>query len=105
MRHTIGRSVQFISCNPAAVEPVKKTAVIPVDLSNRVTVGAKGLLHESLSEARRVARRRVVVKAVRWASTLSELGIRERYDSRSGKVAYGVLPGCELRHNGNILAG
>lgn len=51
------------------------------------------LLPEALAEARRVARRRVVVKAVRWAPTLETLGITHRYDSKSGKVAYGVLPG------------
>ncbi len=53
------------------------------------------LLPEALTEAQRVARRRVLVKSVRWASTLSDLGITRRYDSRSGKVAYGVLPGSE----------
>jgi hypothetical protein len=51
------------------------------------------LLREALDEARRVARRRVVVKAVRWADTLDALGVTERVDSRGGKVTYGVLPG------------
>ena len=53
------------------------------------------LLPEAVAEARRVARRRVVVKSVRWADTLSDLGITRRYDSRSGKVAYGVLSGSD----------
>lgn len=51
------------------------------------------LLPETLAEARRIARRRVLVKAARWSRTLEDLGITERYDSKSGKVAYGVLPG------------
>jgi hypothetical protein len=51
------------------------------------------LLPEALVEARRVARRRVVVKAARWSDTLDQLGIAERVESRSGKVAYGVVPG------------
>lgn len=52
-----------------------------------------GLLPEALAEARRVARARVVIKAVRWADTLDALGITERFDSRSGKVVYGVVSG------------
>lgn len=51
------------------------------------------LLPEALEEARRVARRRVVVKAVKWADTLERLGITERVESRSGKVVYGVVAG------------
>lgn len=51
------------------------------------------LLPEAVAEARRVARRRVVVKTLRWGDALETLGIRERHDSRSGKVTYGVLPG------------
>ncbi len=51
------------------------------------------LLPETLDEARRVARRRVLVKAVKWAETLPALGITEQVTSRSGKVAYGVLLG------------
>ena len=50
------------------------------------------LLPEALTEARRVARRRVLVKAVRWSDTLAALGITERCDSRTGKVVYGILP-------------
>jgi 16S rRNA (guanine1516-N2)-methyltransferase len=50
------------------------------------------LLPEALHEAQRVARRRVIVKAVRWADTLEAYGITERYEARSGKVVYGVLP-------------
>jgi hypothetical protein len=50
------------------------------------------LLPEALSEARRVARRRVLVKAVRWSDTLAALGITDRCDSRTGKVVYGILP-------------
>jgi hypothetical protein len=50
------------------------------------------LLPEAIQEARRVARRRVVVKAVRWAETLPALDVTEVVTSRSSKVAYGVLP-------------
>jgi 16S rRNA (guanine1516-N2)-methyltransferase len=50
------------------------------------------LLAEALAQARRVARRRVLVKAVRWSDTLNALGITERCDSRTGKVVYGILP-------------
>ena len=49
------------------------------------------LLPEALAHACRVARRRVVVKAVRWADTLADLGITERVGSRGGKVIYGVI--------------
>lgn len=60
--------------------------------------GAHGpLTLDALSEARRVARRRVLVKAVKWAETLPALGITERVTSRSGKVAYGVLAGGAVR--------
>ena len=51
------------------------------------------LLPDALAEARRVARRRVVVKAMRWSPLLADLGITERFDSKSGKVTYGVLGG------------
>jgi hypothetical protein len=51
------------------------------------------LLPEALAEARRVARRRVLVKAARWSDTLDQLGIAERIESSSGKVAYGIVPG------------
>ena len=46
---------------------------------------------DAVREARRVARRRVVVKTEKWADTLSDLGITERCGSRGGKVVYGIL--------------
>jgi hypothetical protein len=49
------------------------------------------LLPEAVDEARRVARRRILVKAPRRSPLLAELGITERVESRSGKVVYGVL--------------
>lgn len=48
------------------------------------------LLREAITEARRVARRRVLVKTEKWSSLLADLGITERVASRSGKVMYGV---------------
>ena len=53
------------------------------------------LLPDVLAEAQRVARRRVVVKTVRRGSTLADLGITDRYDSRGGKVTYGILRGSD----------
>ena len=50
------------------------------------------LLPEAVAEARRVARRRVVVKALCTDDTLDRLGAPERVGSRSGKVVYGVFP-------------
>ena len=49
------------------------------------------LLAEAIHEARRVARRRVVVKALRRSSLLDTLGITDAVTSRSSKVVYGVL--------------
>ena len=51
------------------------------------------LLPEAVAEARRVARRRVVVKTIRTSPLLAEMGISERVESRSGKVVYGVVSG------------
>jgi 16S rRNA (guanine1516-N2)-methyltransferase len=48
------------------------------------------LLPEALAEARRVARRAVLVKTERWSESLEALGITERAESRSGKVSYGI---------------
>lgn len=53
------------------------------------------LLPEAVAEARRVARRRIVIKSVRKPGALEEFGVSERYESRQGKVVYGVLPGGE----------
>jgi 16S rRNA (guanine1516-N2)-methyltransferase len=49
------------------------------------------LLPEAVREARRVARRRVVIKCTRWSEMLAEYGATERFESRNGKVKYGVL--------------
>lgn len=50
------------------------------------------LLPEALREAQRVARRKVLVKAVKWSETLADFGITASVRSRSGKVVFGVLP-------------
>jgi hypothetical protein len=57
----------------------------------RVFGSHSALLPDAVREARRVARRRVVVKTEKWADTLSDLGITERCGSRGGKVVYGIL--------------
>lgn len=49
------------------------------------------LTQETIQEAVRVARRRVVVKTTRWSETFADLGITERLESRNGKVAYGIV--------------
>lgn len=49
------------------------------------------LLPEAVAHARRIARRRVLVKTTRWSRLLDELGIAERVGSRASKVMYGVL--------------
>lgn len=51
------------------------------------------LLPEAIAEARRVARRRVVIKAARKPGALEEFGVTATYESRQGKVVYGILPG------------
>jgi 16S rRNA (guanine1516-N2)-methyltransferase len=48
------------------------------------------LLPEALHEARRIARRVVLVKTERFAETLETMGITERVESRGGKVTYGI---------------
>jgi hypothetical protein len=47
---------------------------------------------DALREARRVARRRVLVKTEKWSPRLEELGVTERVTSRNGKITYGVVP-------------
>ena len=49
------------------------------------------LLPEAVHEAKRVARRRVVIKTEKWTETLETLGVTERIGSRGGKVVYGVI--------------
>jgi len=49
------------------------------------------LLRETIEEARRVARRRVIVKAEKHSDALEKLGITNRMGARSGKVAYGIV--------------
>ncbi len=46
---------------------------------------------ETLADAVRVARRCVVVKTARTDDVLARLGITERVESKSGRVAYGVV--------------
>jgi 16S rRNA (guanine1516-N2)-methyltransferase len=50
------------------------------------------LLPETLEEARRVARKRIVVKSDRYSSLLDTLEIPERVTSRQSKLVYGVVP-------------
>lgn len=49
------------------------------------------LTRETVAEAVRVARRRVVIKATRWSETFADLGITEQVASRNGRVAYGIV--------------
>ncbi|MDX1934515.1 MAG: class I SAM-dependent methyltransferase [Capsulimonadales bacterium] len=49
------------------------------------------LLPETIAEARRVARRRIVVKAPRSSSVLADLGFTETVGSRKGRVVYGIV--------------
>lgn len=49
------------------------------------------LLPEALHEARRIARRRVLVKASRYTNTLTEWGATDFYAARAGKVVYGLF--------------
>lgn len=49
------------------------------------------LTADAILEAKRLARRRIVVKAPRWSKLFAELGIAERVESRSGKISYGIL--------------
>jgi 16S rRNA (guanine1516-N2)-methyltransferase len=49
------------------------------------------LLPEALTEARRVARKRVVVKSDRFSPLLDTLGITERITSKQSKLVYGVV--------------
>lgn len=50
------------------------------------------LTDEALTHARRIARRRVVVKTARWSEQLAEFGITELVGGKSGRVVYGVIP-------------
>jgi 16S rRNA (guanine1516-N2)-methyltransferase len=50
------------------------------------------LTAEALTHARRVARRRVVVKTARWSEQLADFEITELVGARHGRVVYGVLP-------------
>ena len=49
------------------------------------------LLPETLAEAIRVARKRVIVKAARNSETLENLGITQFVTSKQSKVVYGVI--------------
>jgi hypothetical protein len=49
------------------------------------------LLPETLLEARRVAKKRVVVKSERFSGLLDSLGISTRVGSRQSKLVYGIL--------------
>ena len=70
---------------------------VPVDLTEEMLVPLKAfgdhspLTQEALTEARRIARRRVVVKAARWSEQLAGFGITELVGAKSRRVVYGVL--------------
>ena len=49
------------------------------------------LLPEALHEARRIATRRVLVKASRYTNQLEEWGASDIYSARAGKVVYGLF--------------
>lgn len=50
------------------------------------------LTEEALVHARRIARRRVIVKTARWSSQLESFGITEVVGAKNGRVVYGVIP-------------
>jgi 16S rRNA (guanine1516-N2)-methyltransferase len=54
------------------------------------------LLPETLAEAVRVARKRVIVKAARHSSLLDTLGIQEWVTSKQSKLVYGVVNVTEV---------
>jgi hypothetical protein len=54
------------------------------------------LSQEAVNEARRVARRRVVIKADKMSGALEPFGVQERVGSPWSKVEYGVLPAINL---------
>ena len=47
---------------------------------------------EALTHARRIARRRVVVKTARWSEQLAEFGITELVGARHRRITYGIIP-------------
>ena len=49
------------------------------------------LTTEALTHARRIARRRVVVKAARWSEQLADFGITELVGAKARRVVYGIL--------------
>ncbi len=49
------------------------------------------LLPAALYEARRIATRRVLVKASKYTNALDELGATQFYSARAGKVIYGIF--------------
>ena len=62
-------------------------AMVPL----RVFGSQAPLLPEAIEEARRVARRRVVIKSDRLTELDTDLGITARYGSRGGKVGYSAI--------------
>ena len=95
----LGHHAEFLkACPPhsydvVCFDPFFDTTVSGVE--SLVTLKAFGdhapLLPETLAEAVRVARKRVVVKAARHSLLLDALGIEERVTSRHSKVVYGVV--------------
>ena len=49
------------------------------------------LTEQALEQARRIARRAVVVKTARWSPLLEQFGITELHGGRSARVVYGVI--------------
>jgi 16S rRNA (guanine1516-N2)-methyltransferase len=88
MRTCADRSYDVVCFDPFFETPLSEEE----NLSVLRAFGAHlPLTRESIGEAIRIARRRIVVKAPKWSSLFDELGIEERVGSRSGKVSYGIL--------------
>ena len=49
------------------------------------------LTTEALTHARRIARRRVVVKTARWSEQLADFGITELVGAKARRVVYGII--------------
>jgi 16S rRNA (guanine1516-N2)-methyltransferase len=82
------KSFDVVYFDPVFEQPVAESVpMIPL----RRLADKRRLTPEALAEARRVARRRVVVKHNRDASLWAELGITELVAGGHSRVAYGVV--------------
>lgn len=82
-------SFDVVYFDPMFKEPNKKSTSIN---SFRDFADHKGLTKESLSEALRVCKKRVVIKERRDSNDFEKLGIKECYGGKkSGAIIYGVI--------------